>query len=201
VLPVSKTHPSKSIESDLRPISLTRSTLVKFLESIVGSWMLERIGNKLDVYQYGALKGRSTTHALVDMLHHWSKAMDEGQSVRAVFIDFTKAFDHVDHNVMINKLLAFGMPNAIIRWMCSFLTRRRQRVKIGEVVSEWLEMVTGMPQGSFLGPLTFIILIDDLRANCLTHKFIDDTTLAEIIIPLICSHLLMIWPCWPPNTM
>jgi len=180
VLPVPKTHPPRSIETDLRPISLT-STLVKLLESIVGAWMLERIENKLDVYQYGALKGRSTTHALVDMLHHWSKAIDEGQSVRAVFIDFAKAFDHVDHNVMINKLLAFGMPDTIIRWMCSFLTCRRQRVKIGEVVSEWLEMAAGMPQGSFLGPLTFIILTDDLRANCLTHKFIDDTTLTEII--------------------
>jgi len=64
-------------------VSLT-PTLVKLLESIVGAWMLERIENKLDVYQYGALKGRSTTHALVDMLHHWSKAIDEGHSARAV---------------------------------------------------------------------------------------------------------------------
>ena len=121
VLPVPKSHPPRSIETDLRPISLT-PTLVKLLESIVGAWMLERIENKLDVYQYGALKGRSTT-PLVDMLHHWSKAIDEGQSARAVFIDFAKAFDHVDHNVMI-----------------------------GEVVPEWLEMVAGMPQGFFSRP-------------------------------------------------
>ena len=67
VLPVPKSHPPRSIETDLRSISLT-PTLVKLLESIVGAWILERIENKLDVYKYGALKGRSTTHALIDML-------------------------------------------------------------------------------------------------------------------------------------
>ena len=180
VIPVPKVQPPRSIESDLRPISLT-ATLGKLLESFVGSWILERIKDQLDGRQYGALKRRSTTHALVDMLHHWHSATDRGQSVRTVFIDFAKAFDHVDHNILVAKLLAFGLPDTIIRWMCDFLRGRRQRVKIGEFYSEWLEMVAGMPQGSFLGPLTFIILIDSLRAACLTHKFVDDTTLTEIL--------------------
>jgi hypothetical protein len=151
------------------------------LESFVGVWILERIEDKLDDHQYGALKCRSTTHALVDMLHHWHNAVDKGQSVRTVFIDFAKAFDHVDHNVLVDKLLAFGLPDTIIRWMCSFLMHRRQRVKIGDFLSEWLDMFAGMPQGSFLGPLTFIILIDSLRATCLTHKFVDDTTMTEVL--------------------
>ena len=62
------------------------------------AYSLLRIQDKLDVCQYGALKGRSTTHALVDMMHHWYKAVDDGQSVRAVFVDFAKAFDHVDQH-------------------------------------------------------------------------------------------------------
>jgi hypothetical protein len=115
------------------------------------------------------------------MLHHWNSATDQGQSVRIVFIDFAKAFDHVDHSILVAKLLAFGLPDTIIRWMCDFLRGRRQRVKIGDFYSEWLEMVAGMPQGSFLGPLTFIVLIDSLRAACLTHKFVDDTTLTEVV--------------------
>jgi hypothetical protein len=151
------------------------------LESFIGKWILERIEDKLDDHQYGALKGRSTTHALVDMLHHWHSAVDKGQSVRTVFIDFAKAFDHVDHNILVEKLLAFGLPDTILRWMISFLMKRRQRVKIGDVLSEWLEVFAGMPQGSFLGPLTFIILIDCLQAVCLTHKFVDDTTITEIL--------------------
>jgi hypothetical protein len=92
-----------SIQSDLRPISLT-STLGKIIESFIGSWILERIGDQLDCRQYGALRGRSTTHALVDALHHWHSAVDNGQSVRTVFIDYAKAFDHVDHNILVTKM-------------------------------------------------------------------------------------------------
>ena len=62
-------------------------------------------------------------------------------------------------------------------------------MKIGDFYSEWLEMVAGMPQGSFLGPLTFIVLIDSLRATCLTHKFVDDTTLSEIMDRLAASQM------------
>jgi hypothetical protein len=180
VIPVPKVQPPKSVECDLRPISLT-ATLGKLLESFVGGWILGRIVDKLDDHQYGGLKRRSTTHALVDMLHHWHSAADRGQSARVVFIDFAKAFDHVDHNILVAKLLAYDLPDVIIRWMMSFLTDRHQRVKIGDNLSGWLKMAAGMPQGSFLGPLTFIILIDNLRAACLTHKFVDDTTLTEIL--------------------
>ena len=180
VVPVPKANPPRSIESDLRPISLT-STLGKLLESFVGSWILERIDDRLDNRQYGARKGRSTTHALVDMMHHWHSAIDNRQSVRTVFIDYAKAFDHVGHNILIQKMTALGLPDIIIRWLHSFLSHRRQRVKIGDVLSEWLEMMAGMPQGSYLGPLTFIVLIDDIKSICLTHKYVDDTTLTEIL--------------------
>jgi len=65
--------------------------------------------------------------------------------------------------------------------MCSFLQHRRQRVKIGDVMLDWLVMDAGMPQGPFLGPLTFIMLVDSLEASCMTHKFVDYTTLSEIV--------------------
>ena len=188
VVPVPKAHPPRSIESDLRPISLT-STLGKLLESIVGTWMLEMIDDKLDNRQYGARKGRSTTHALVDMLHHWHSAIDHRESARAVFIDYAKAFDHVDHNILLRKMSALGLPDIIIRWLHSFLSHRRQRIKIGDVFSEWLEMIAGMPQGSYLGPMTFIVLIDNIKAICLTHKYVDDTTLTEILNKMAVSGM------------
>ena len=79
VVPVPKVHPPRAIHTDLRPISLT-ATLGKVLESFIGSWILERVSNRLDNRQYGALKQRSTTHALVDVLYHWHAAIDKGQS-------------------------------------------------------------------------------------------------------------------------
>jgi len=65
--------------------------------------------------------------------------------------------------------------------MTAFLKERRQRVKIGDVLSDWLQLSAGMPQGSYLGPLTFIILIDALQPGCLTHKYVDDTTMTEFL--------------------
>ena len=110
VLAIPKVNPPKSSESDLRPISLT-ATVSKVLEAIVGSWILDIVGSQLDDNQFGALKGRSTTHALVNILHHWHKALDEGQSVRVLFVDYAKAFDHVDHDVLLQKLKSYGVPS------------------------------------------------------------------------------------------
>jgi len=73
VVPIPKTKPPKSVEQDLRPISLT-PTISKILESIVGRWILDAIGDKFDKKQFGAIKGRSTSHALVDIMHKWHKA-------------------------------------------------------------------------------------------------------------------------------
>ena len=180
VIPAPKVQPFRLIEMDLQPILLT-ATLGNLLESFIGQWILQCVQNQLDDHQYGAVRRRSTIHALVDMLHHWHSAVDKSNSVRIVFIDFAKAFDHTDHNILMTKLVALGLPDTINRWMYSFLCHRQQRIKIGNVLSEWVEMTTSMPQGSYLGPLTFIILTDSLKPACLTHKYIDDTTLTEIL--------------------
>ena len=79
-------------------------TISKLLEAIVGGWILDAVADKLDTRQFGALKGRSTTHALIDMLHHCHAAVDSGSSVWALFVDCEKAFDHADHNIVIDKL-------------------------------------------------------------------------------------------------
>jgi len=115
------------------------------------------------------------------MLHHWYKSLDEGQSVRVLFVDYAKAFDHVEHNVVLQKLKSYGVPSFIVRWMTSFLCERQQRVKISGFVSGWVTLRGGMSQGSWLGPLIFIILVDDLRPQLLTYKFVDETTLSETI--------------------
>ena len=139
------------------------------------------MSDKLDKQQFGALKRRSTTHALIDIVHKWNAALDDGSSVRAVFVDYAKAFDHVDHSILLAKLISLGVPAYIIKWMYSFLDKRQHRVKIGNIFSSWLLLNGGMAQGTWLGPLTFVILIDGLRLDCLVHKFFDDTTVSEIL--------------------
>ena len=84
VVPIPKLRPPKSVQDDLRPISLT-PTLSKILESLVGRWILSKVTNKFDARQFGALRDRSTTHAQIDITHMWRKALDDRNSIRALF--------------------------------------------------------------------------------------------------------------------
>jgi len=152
VIPAPKVNPPRSFQDDLRPISLI-PTLGKILESIIGGWMLEILQPSFDKYQFGAIKGRSTAHALISLLHEWMETLDAGGSVRTMFVDFRKGFDHVDHNLLISKLLSYDIPHCIIRWVHSYLSHRRQRVCVNGELSAWTRLIGDMPQGSWLGPL------------------------------------------------
>ena len=180
VVPIPKSRPPKSVQDDLRPISLT-PTLSKILESLVGRWILSKIADKFDVRQFGALRGRSTTHALIDITHMWHKALDDRNSIRALFVDYSKAFDHVDHSTVLRKMAALDIHPCLLKWMHSFLLDRQQRVKIGNCYSDWITLTGGMPQGTWFGPYVFLILIDDLNTIMATFKFVDDVTLTELI--------------------
>jgi len=110
VIPIPKTNPPQSICDDLRPISLT-ATLSKLLESLIGRRLLPKIVDKLDSKQFGALRGRSTTHALTAITHMWHQALDNCMSVRALFVDYSKAFDHVDHATVLSKMAVVHYEN------------------------------------------------------------------------------------------
>ena len=181
VVPIPKVSPPRDLSSDLRPISLL-PTAAKILESFVKKWILHLVTPKLDPQQFGCLAGRSTLHALVSALHSWTVSLDTGQSLRTVFVDFRKAFDLVDHNILLEKLRQKSVPEQLCKWFQSYLYHRRQRVRvIGYPCSQWLFLNGGMPQGSLLGPISFIIHIDDLHLLCDILKYVDDTTLSETI--------------------
>lgn len=180
VVPIPKSHPPTSINNDLRPISLT-PTLSKILEKLVGRRTLPKILDQFDQRQFGALKGRSTTHALAAITHQWHQALDNRQSIRTLFVDYSKAFDHVDHQIVLNKMTAMGLDHWAIRWMHSFLSNRQQRVKIGSAFSTWTTLTGGMPQGTWFGPYVFIILINDLQTVMDMYKFVDDVTITEVV--------------------
>lgn len=189
VVSLVKNSPLRDITKDLRPISLT-ANLMKILESIVGEWLWDILRPHIRNDQYGAVKGSSTTHALVDMLHHWYEAAERGKSTRILLLDYSKAFDLVDHNIIIAKLASYSVPDILLRWVGSFLQNRSQRVRIGQEVSDWLHTNGSVPQGSWLGPLLFIVMINDLSIDNLhNHKYMDDTTLSEQLRDLQLSKM------------
>ena len=95
-------------DSDTRPISGT-PILSKVLEDFVVSWMIEDVGEHIDSRQFGSLKGSSTTYCLLDLIHNWLSELDNpGCYLRACFLDFSKAFDRIDHNIVIRKLIDLG---------------------------------------------------------------------------------------------
>ena len=107
-------NPPRSTETDLRPISLL-TTLAKVFEYILGRWFFDIILHTIDPIQFGALRGRSTSHALVSILHQWCSTLDAGGSVTAAFVDFAKAFDRVDHNLLVTKFLAKDVPHCLVK--------------------------------------------------------------------------------------
>ncbi len=181
VLPLPKVTPPTEIEKDLRPISLTPAMSKACMEHFIYTWLWECVREKIDPNQFGGKKGSSTVYALIKLLHEWFSATDKLKIVvDIVLIDYAKAFDHLNHNIIIRKLYDMDVPPVLTHWVSSFLCERQQRVKIGPIKSSWLHINGGVPQGTKLGPLLFLIMINDLKPISATTKFIDDTTLHEI---------------------
>ena len=134
--------------------------------------------------------GTGTTDALVEMLHKWYEATDEpGTTVRVLFLDYSKAFDLINLETLIDKLVAMNLPAHIVRWMAAFLLDLEQTVTISESVSQPGYPNGGVPQGTLSGPKNVLVYINDLRTPCSIYKYVDDSTIFEICNPTSVSVL------------
>ena len=129
--------------------------------------------------QHGFLKARSCLTNLFFFFEEISKWVDEVSPVDVIYLDFQKAFDKVPHQRLIIKLKSHGMGNSIINWIEQWLTDRRQRVVVDGEVSSWKSVLSGVPQGSVLGPILFLVYINDLEEGVIGKilKFADNTKL------------------------
>ena len=130
--------------------------------------------------QFGFRAKHSTSHALISLIEMLKKYLDNDEFVCGVFIALQKAFDTVDHEILLEKLSHYGIRGVANNWFKSFLSNRNQYVSIAGVKSESKQITCGVPQGSTLGPLLFLLYINNLHnvfSNCIVHHFADDTNL------------------------
>ena len=166
IIPIHKSG-SKAQMSNFRPVALT-SVVSKVCEKIICQTVMAFLtqNDLISPQQHGFVSGRSCQTNILLCLERWTEMVDNGNSVDVAYFDYAKAFDKVSHTLLLKKLSGYGIGGKLLIWLSSYLKERKQRVVVGNAKSPWLDVVSGTTQGTVLGFMLFLLLINDLPAKC-----------------------------------
>ena len=193
VVPVFKKG-SKSLVENYRPISLT-CIVMKVFEKLIRNELMDRCSNMLNQSQHGFLPEKSCLTQMISFTESISLALNNSIRTDVVYFDFAKAFDSVNHDIILSKLKnQFNIDGAFLNFFVNYLKDRKQNVVISGCCSEKITVKSGVPQGSILGPLLFVIFINDMF-DCISNGtnialYADDTKIWRQITSLNDQHIL-----------
>ena len=168
------------VKGNYRPVSVL-TTLSKLYESAMNDQLLCYFASIFNDLLNAFRKGHSCQTLLVKCIEDWKSALDANKYVGVLFTDLSKAFDCLPHGLLLAKLRAYGLNTPACNLIASYLSNRKQRVKIGNARSKWIRLSKGVPQGSILGPLLFNVFINDMHMfikECTLYNYADDNSLS-----------------------
>lgn len=190
ITPIFKSASRSNVEN-YRGVAIL-PTIGKLFEKVVCDWLAEKLKHHICVSQHGFVRGRSVSSNLIEFTNYASGVIESGSQLDVIYTDFSKAFDRVPHTLLLRKLHMIGVHSSLLSWISSYLVGRWQYVRLCGCRSSTFEVHSGVPQGSHLGPLLFLLYVNDIPTIFKSRSLLyaDDLKLFRRIVSVADAQIL-----------